>query len=285
MKKLMIAASAALCATVGFSDVTSANVVGYHNQDWMPASFVMMGGQFEGVDGSSIKLSQINFGENFDGPYYGDGPEDYIPTAPQVQVAFADREGNTKYYFVHDAIPVDPDAEETDYLPGWLDKFGDPADPDVLLGLGYWYCDAFNATRAVNNAGGVLLDSPWDKDFNRTFRMLVCPYPKAVKLSEITFVDIDNNATYYQGGPDDFIPTATQIQIPFANREGFTKYYYLADGIPLDDSDDPEFGPGWVDKFGDPVDADEIVIPAGRGCWFCPSPDYPKEKMKVIFSL
>ena len=28
MKKLMIAASAALCATVGFSDVTSANVVG-----------------------------------------------------------------------------------------------------------------------------------------------------------------------------------------------------------------------------------------------------------------
>ena len=32
MKKLMIAASAALCATVGFSDVTSANIVGYQNQ-------------------------------------------------------------------------------------------------------------------------------------------------------------------------------------------------------------------------------------------------------------
>ena len=29
MKKLMIAASAALCVTVGFSDVTSANTVGY----------------------------------------------------------------------------------------------------------------------------------------------------------------------------------------------------------------------------------------------------------------
>ena len=28
MKKLMIAASAALCAAVGFADVTSANVVG-----------------------------------------------------------------------------------------------------------------------------------------------------------------------------------------------------------------------------------------------------------------
>ena len=31
MKKLIIAASAALCATVGFSDVTSANIVGYMN--------------------------------------------------------------------------------------------------------------------------------------------------------------------------------------------------------------------------------------------------------------
>ena len=32
MKKLMFAVSAALCATVGFSDVTSANIVGYSNK-------------------------------------------------------------------------------------------------------------------------------------------------------------------------------------------------------------------------------------------------------------
>ena len=53
MKKLMIAASAALCATVGFSDVTSANIVGYQGIDSEAKTYPAMGFTFKPVGASS----------------------------------------------------------------------------------------------------------------------------------------------------------------------------------------------------------------------------------------
>ena len=257
--------------------------VGYHTQTWMPADYVMMGCQFEGTGDSHIKLSQLNLGADFDGPWYGEGPDEYKVTAPQIQLSFEGREGIANYcYFVHDAIPLDDSGEN--FGPGWLDPDGEPVDPDMILGLGFWYRDTFNKNRFLQNAGQVNGEPVWEKSFNRDYRMLTPAYPKAVKLSEITFVDIDNEATWYGDGPDDFKKTATQLQVPFANREGIQYYlYYLADGIPLDDSGE-NFGPGWVDADGEPVDLDEIIIPAGRGCWFRPSPNYPKTLMTVQFA-
>lgn len=245
----------------------------------MPASFVMMGGQFENTDGSAVKLSQINFGEDFTGPEYGDG-ESFVATAPQVQLAFRDREGSTKYYFLCDGKVVD--EEQGIYEPGWVNEFGGEADPDVELSLGFWFKDAFNATRFLQNKGQVMEENTFEKDFNITFRMLVSPFPKATKLSEITFVDIEKDATEYGDG-ESFVQTATQIQIPFATREGFTKYYFLADGKVVDE-EQGIYAPGWVNEFGGEVDPDEIVIPPTRGCWFRPCKDFKADKMTVIFT-
>ena len=60
MKKLMIAASAALCATVGFSDVTSANVVGYQNKD--VGAFSLVGTTFKtlGCEEADMTLGAIS---------------------------------------------------------------------------------------------------------------------------------------------------------------------------------------------------------------------------------
>ena len=225
----------------------------------------MMGGQFENVDGTATKLSEIDFGTGFTGPEYGDG-ESYVKTAPQIQTAFVNREGTSKYYFLSDGKIINEDAGE--YAPGWVDADGNEADPEVSLGLGFWYKDAYNQSRQFTFKGNVLEDAVWEKTFNVTFRMLVSPYPKAVKLSEITFVGIDANATEYGDGAA-FVKTATQIQIPFANREGFTKYYYLSDGKIINE-DAGEYAPGWVDADGNEVDPTTVTIPAGRGCWFRP---------------
>ena len=268
-----------LCAAVGYGAdaIESANIVGFHNQNWMPASFVMMGGQFEKTDGTAVKLSEINFGEDFQGPYWGEGIDEFSKTAPQIQLAFPNSEGTAKYYFVADGKEM-PDGS---WGPGWVDAKENEADPDVELGLGFWYKDSFNVARFLGNAGQVLGDASWEKDFNKTFRMLVNPYPVATKLSEITFVDIEKDATEWGDGIDDFSKTATQIQIPFSNSEGFTKLYFLADGKEMPDG---SWGPGWVDAKENTVDPETIVIPAGRGCWFRPCTNFKADKMTVIFN-
>ncbi len=51
MKKIMIAAAAALCATVGFSDVTSGNIVGYN-------TLILNNGGFSGLGNSFVSISQ-----------------------------------------------------------------------------------------------------------------------------------------------------------------------------------------------------------------------------------
>ena len=58
MKKLMIAASAALCATVGFSDVTSANIVGYQNKATVEGN-MLAGVAFNNIAEKTYRLSDV----------------------------------------------------------------------------------------------------------------------------------------------------------------------------------------------------------------------------------
>lgn len=54
MKKLMVVGAAALCAAVGFSDVTSANIVGYQNTTHTEGGFKYVTPTFLHVDGSAV---------------------------------------------------------------------------------------------------------------------------------------------------------------------------------------------------------------------------------------
>lgn len=252
MKKLMFAA-ATVAALVGMSDIESENIVGYQTQSWMnKGDYYMMGMQFETTAGTSIKLNDIDFGD-MTGPLY-DEDNAFRATAPQVQLSFPNREGVTMYYYL-------ADGNETMDGPGWTDQFGNAVNPDVSAALGFWYRNTTSTAPSFTTAGQVVPDSPWEKDLDANFRMLVSPFPTATSLADIDFGEIAKSAPFYDDNSA-FRQTATQIQVPFASREGFTTYYFLADGNETYD------GPGWTDAFGNPVDESTIIIPAGRGCWF-----------------
>ena len=238
-----------------FADVTSANIVGYQNNDWLGGDFYMMGMQFEKVDGTPVKLSEINFGD-MTGPYYDD-QGDFVRTAPQIQISMADSEGfHPTFYFLADGAP--------DFTnPGWTDGLGNPIDDSIVVdaGIGFWFRDGAGSS-GFNPAGQVMPDSPFVKPLDTHFRQLVCPFPKAVTLADIDFGEIAKTAPFYDDNGD-FVNTATQIQVPLDKSAGtHPTYYFLADG------DEDFTNPGWTDGLGNPIDESTIVLPAGRGCWF-----------------
>ena len=251
MKKLMF--TAAVAAAGGLMAIESANTVGYTTQAWMnKGTYYMMGMQFETTTGGSVKLNDIDFGD-MTGPLY-DSANQFRASAPQVQLAFPNSEGTTTYYLL-------ADGNETFDGPGWTDQNGNPANPDVSAALGFWYRNTTSTAPSFTTAGQVVPDSPFEKTYNASWRMLVNPFPVDTKLSDIDFGEILSTAPVYDSA-NGFRSTATAIQVPFANSEGFTTYYFLKDG------DENFTDPGWTDQNGNPVDEDTIVIPAGRGAWF-----------------
>ena len=108
MKKLMIAASAALCATVGFS-LESANIVGYNtgatgsNNNFVTIPFADIG--YNTADIQAIKLSDggagtIGYGTEMFSVWEG------VPTV-----------ASGSEFFYYDPM-MDPNAVETDYYWG-----------------------------------------------------------------------------------------------------------------------------------------------------------------------
>lgn len=223
--------------------------------------YYMMGGQFETVAGADLKLSEIAFGFDMTQVPTVDRKGAFKTTAPQVQIAFSDREGYTAYYFAK--TTAQPDGT-------WVTGGGAVSDPTIGAGIGFWYRDQSATAPNFTIAGQVVPDSPWEKTFGNVYRMLVCPFPKDVKLSEITFDGIaDGIPTVDRKGA--FKATATQIQVPFADREGFTTYYFAATTAQPAGT--------WVTGGGAVADPTTITIPAGRGCWFKPA-----KEMTVTFT-
>ena len=99
VKEYFITANQTFCATVGFSDVTSANVVGYQNKAAENvSSFSWIANTFEKVDGSVVQLKDFSLSES------------QIPTAVTLFLLgsgganLKDKDGNDQtFVFVHPA--------------------------------------------------------------------------------------------------------------------------------------------------------------------------------------
>ena len=139
MKKLMIAATAALCATVGFADVESANIVGYTTYGTQAKRQPSFGASFLPMSGAkTYKLGDLK-------------PADFDVDNDAIAIINPSTLGTDAMYVymskeIADAA-AEADGEEPgayDELVGWWDAFigvgedgGKADDVDVAPGASY----------------------------------------------------------------------------------------------------------------------------------------------------
>jgi hypothetical protein len=108
MKKLMIAASAALCATVSFAELASANVVGYVQKEQLDGAFSRIA-CFDGVATEAMDIQEII-------PAFPEGEELYTGGV-QIMTLTAGTETDATYIYM-----TATDAKEVDGIEkaGWF---------------------------------------------------------------------------------------------------------------------------------------------------------------------
>mgnify|MGYP004661773423 CR=1 FL=1 len=261
MKKLMITATAALCATVGFSAITSANVVGYATDTLAQNKFVIKAIQFEDVASGKVDANTVLSG--FTGVDFDENSA-FRLTAPQIQVQST--AGYNTYYYLNDAY-----IEATDStLQGWADGAGNYVDLELTPGTAVWVKvpggdTAATMSGAVSAAKDVPVEIPAGK-----FTLVGNGYPAPVTLNgrqmtsgDIMGVDFDENSA--------FRLTAPQIQVQ--STAGYNTYYYLNDAyIEATDSTKQ----GWADGAGNYV---EPTVAVGAGFWV-----KSNDKMNIAFN-
>ena len=206
MKKLMIAAAAALWATVGFGDVESANVVGYV-QNATDAESASLGPVFKqiGTDGSSYKLKDISVTSMSPG-------EDCVQ--------FLDTASASTYLM---ATYCDP-TEYGEELAGWWDNddIGGTELNEEEFAAGTAFLCLFTSGNEVtfNCSGEVEKGVKQIAIAEGVESPFICnPVPAALKLGQITvpgmspgedcfqFLDVDTASTYLMAtycDPDEY---------------------------------------------------------------------------------
>ena len=239
MKKLMFAVSAALCATVGFSEVTSANIVGY-NQSALRPGFAMTGPDFLNVGKDAIDLMSITV-----------GGEAYVPgeSGDTVFVNVLNDDGSA-------ACNYSWMDYEGDYEPGWYNVDDDYAPLEkgqVVLdaGDGLWVQGDDGFVLLYN--GEVLTDTQVPVPLRPGFKAAANPFPVALDLIKVT---VDGEA-YVPGESGD------TVFVNVLNDDGSAACNYSW----MDYEGDYE--PGWynVDDDYAPLEADQVVLEPGQGLW------------------
>ena len=132
MKKLMVAASAALCATVSFAELASANIVGYNtvtiNQEW-----TILAVNFAKVDGNNLTIQEAL-------PYSEGMTKGKTTTGDQVQVQ--NTSGGYDIYYLSDGNFTA--KGQTKYYPERDGKWfkgnaTTPTTDSIPVGTGAWY--------------------------------------------------------------------------------------------------------------------------------------------------
>jgi len=275
MKKLMIAASAALCAAVSMA-VESANVVGYATRD-INNKFKMAAAQFETVTGETVSLNGAVtlpssvavqcWDDDYESYDYKDG---WMDSAPQIQVPKVGAVGYNYYYFISDCRST---IDDSNVGLGWADSSGYLTSDAVPAGFGIWVRGYVNGTEDVDDTtftfnGAVCGDATQTVQCENMFKLRALPYPVSASLNDnianwsaltpVQCWDDDYESYDYKDG---WMDSAPQIQVPKAGG-GYDYYYYITDCRST--IDDSNLGTGWADSSG--YRATE-KIPVAYGIW------------------
>ena len=253
MKKLMITATAALCATVGFSAITSANVVGYNSvkqvkggkMNLLCVSWATVGNKEGKATLNDVMDTKKLTSYSADGETAGD----YIDTWDME----AGNWGKT-YYYVDLA-----DSWGAEYADTWVDVDLAPVNPTVDSGTAFWlYANNDIADFAFNGqvVSGELAYTLTAGKMN----LCANPFPAALNLNDKSQVVVTGATSYSADGATagDYIDT---WDLATAN---WGKTYYYVDQAEA--WGDPMYADTWVDVDLVPVETTAIGI--GSGFWY-----------------
>ncbi|MGN0847141.1 MAG: hypothetical protein ACI4RA_07135, partial [Kiritimatiellia bacterium] len=234
------------------ADVESANIVGYNNDSTEQGKFAILAAQFEDVATGKIDLNKIMkgvVGVNWD------EDDEFMTTAPQIQILDADGTGYTTYYYLNDGYVDDSTTKE-----GWCDGVGNFVDLEITPGSSFWFKNpGDNAALTISGAVGSDAVVSVVAEQNK-FKLVGNAYPAALGLNTKNFTSDDIFGVDWDEN-DEFLTTAPQIQVLDADGTGYTTYYYLNDGY-VDDSTTKK---GWCDGVGNY--RPDVTVPTGRGFW------------------
>ena len=258
MKKLMFAASAAICATVGFAvdGVQSNNIVGYNTTDAEDGKFTIIAAQFEDVQSGEIDLQKVLSGFI---PVAYDKGHDFLKTAPQLQIQDGNG-GYICYYYLLDAW----DKDAKDEVQAWADSMGNLVkELKVTAGTAFWVKTLEGGDKSVVSGAVCGEDSATVEVPQDTFKLVANAFPMALDLNGEKFDGEDLIAVPWDKARD-YLKTAVQIQVQ--NKDGgYVYYYYLSDGEYVDEKGATATKKGWCNSLGSI--ADEAIIGVGRGFW------------------
>ena len=253
MKKLMIAATAALCATVGFS-LESANVVGY-NTVTLKKGYNMMAVNFENVaSDAGIALQDLipGTGEGLTGAQG-------MAAADQIQV-WDSSEGVYSYYYLYKTTLTIPALVAKNGK--WVTQAGVVTDVKFKNGDVFWFKKQGEGDVNVTVAGSVSLLDEKAIEIKSGYNMIANPVPVAFNPNTLgTDFWATSGAVGAQG-----MATADQIQVYDSSTEAYSYYYlyYTTLTVPALKAKNWK----WVTQAGAVVEDSTAVIPVGKGAWY-----------------
>ena len=235
--------------------IESANIVGYTAKEAAQGKFIILGAQFEGVQGGT-KINDLITGIN--GVALDDDGA-FVKTASQIQIPNA-AGGYTTRYYLNDGWK-DLGNDNWVQVAGWCDSDGlivdDEITPGVAVGL-----KEMNANSTATVAGAVSDEGSAQVSCPAGFALRANIFPAAITLNDGKMV-ASGIAGVHPDEDGAFVQTAPQIQFP-NTAGGYTTRYYLNDGWKDLGNDDWVQVAGWCDSDGLIVND---VIPAAQGFW------------------
>jgi len=256
MKKLMFTAAVALCAAVGYSEIESANTVGYTASS-NPAikSYVMVANSFQDVGETSLDINKIATTAT---------PATYktrVASAPLLKIWNPVSGTYTTYYYIDDC--EDPEDDENE-ITAWATGTGEyPEAISLPLGAAMWYICQTEADKSVTFSGEISSDD--DVTLSATtagYTMFANPFPVATDINSIIWKASDGTTALEPATYKTRTTAAPQIKVWNPATGIYTTFYYI------DDCEDPEDDENEITAWSTGTgEYPTTTIPAGQGFW------------------
>ena len=252
MKKLMIAATAAFCATVSFAELASANIVGYRTYT-LTEDYTLMGLCFEDVAGGGMSLNAA--------VPFADGMTKGATSGEADNLQIMGDDGNYKLYFLSNGKYGKFNASYSeDYDGKWLVSAGAECNDKVHPGQAFWYVSrtAKTTPHTITVAGSVLQTNATDpKSCTDTYTLIGNPYA----------CDVPLNGGVVTTGATSGATSGEADNIQVMGEDGNYKLYFLSNGKygKFNASYSEEFDGKWLISAG--AECNDKV-PMGRAFWY-----------------